>query len=257
MALTDNISAYWKLDESSGNPADATGNGNTLTNNNTVTYAAAKINNGSTFAAASSQNFSITNASQTGLNLTGDYSFNFWLNLTNLPGATDYGLIYKYNLDTAPNGYDMHIDHTSAAIWFEVVGDGVSTSLLQAKVNTALTTPTDVGSWHMWSFVYHLANPATVIIYKDGSSVAFTYSFQQITTSNSTNTEVWRMGAANNNSGALQFLNGSMDEVGLWARQLSSGEITTLYNGGAGLQYPFTVAGATRDARELNLLGAG
>jgi hypothetical protein len=43
MALTDNLLAYYKLDESSGNAFDSFA-GKTLTNNNTVGFAAALIN---------------------------------------------------------------------------------------------------------------------------------------------------------------------------------------------------------------------
>jgi hypothetical protein len=54
------------------------------------------------------------------------------------------------------------------------------------------------------------------------------------------------------------YQDGIMDEMGVWSRDLTDAEITTLYNGGAGLQYPFTiVGGSTRDARALNLLGVG
>ncbi len=33
---------------------------------------------------------------------------------------------------------------------------------------------------------------------------------------------------------------GKIDEVGLWTREITSAEETTLYNSGDGLQYPFT-----------------
>lgn len=263
MALTDGT-AYWKLDESSGNAADATGNSNTLTNNNTVTYGPTSgiINNGALFVAATSQTLSIINASQTGLNVTGDYSWSFWLKLTSLPStlATQMNLFSKYNRDTVPNGFDIYIGASGAEadhMVFEVVGDGVTTHLLQARVNTALVSG-DLGVWHYWTVVFQLANPATVIWYKDGSSVAFTYVFQQITSSISSNTAPFIIGANNNNSGSVFFLNGAMDEVGTWARQLSGSEVTQLYNGGVGLQYPFTGGGGAifRDTN-LALLGVG
>ena len=60
MALTDNLVSYWKLDESSGNAADSVGS-NTLTNTNTVTYSAGKINNGADFERDSAQYFSNLN----------------------------------------------------------------------------------------------------------------------------------------------------------------------------------------------------
>jgi hypothetical protein len=34
--------------------------------------------------------------------------------------------------------------------------------------------------------------------------------------------------------------NGSIDEVGIWSRALTSSEVTSLYNSGSGRQYPFT-----------------
>ncbi len=57
MALTDNLVAYWKLDEASGNAADATGNGFTLTNTNTVGFAAALINNGADYGTANTNKY--------------------------------------------------------------------------------------------------------------------------------------------------------------------------------------------------------
>ena len=38
------------------------------------------------------------------------------------------------------------------------------------------------------------------------------------------------------------FLDGIVDEVGIWDAALTAGEVTTLYNGGDGLTYPFTVS---------------
>lgn len=38
---------------------------------------------------------------------------------------------------------------------------------------------------------------------------------------------------------AGDYLNGQWDEPGLWARALTAAEVSQLYNGGAGRQYPF------------------
>jgi hypothetical protein len=37
----------------------------------------------------------------------------------------------------------------------------------------------------------------------------------------------------------LSFWNGAIDELGYWSRALSSADVTQLYNGGAGISYPF------------------
>ena len=61
--LTNNLTAYWKFDEFSGNASDATGNGYTLTNNNSVSFSTGKLNNAAVFASANSKNFSKSSAS--------------------------------------------------------------------------------------------------------------------------------------------------------------------------------------------------
>ena len=38
----------------------------------------------------------------------------------------------------------------------------------------------------------------------------------------------------------LNAFNIQVDEIGIWTQALSTTDITQLYNGGAGLQYPFT-----------------
>jgi hypothetical protein len=35
------------------------------------------------------------------------------------------------------------------------------------------------------------------------------------------------------------FFDGTIDEVGIWNRSLSSSEVSELYNGGSGASYPF------------------
>jgi len=51
------------------------------------------------------------------------------------------------------------------------------------------------------------------------------------------------------------FFDGMIDEVGVWSRLLTSDEVTTLYNAGAGLSYPFS--SGTVATHFLSLLGAG
>jgi hypothetical protein len=45
------------------------------------------------------------------------------------------------------------------------------------------------------------------------------------------------MGYDNSNT---QWSNGSLDEIGIWNRALTTGEISTLYNSGSGKGYPFS-----------------
>ena len=72
-ALTDAIIFYWKLDESSGNAADSVGSA-TLTNNNSVSFATGKLNNGASFDGTNDY------LEATGLSLvTNEWSYALWL----------------------------------------------------------------------------------------------------------------------------------------------------------------------------------
>ena len=71
MALTDSLISYWKLDEASGNATDSHGT-NTLTDTNTVTSVAGKINTARYFTNANTEFFTLAdNASLS----TGDIDF--------------------------------------------------------------------------------------------------------------------------------------------------------------------------------------
>lgn len=72
--LSDGLTAYWKLDETTGNPADSSANSYTLTNNGTTTFTGARFTNGSEHVPASSQYFS------TGTSIPGVKTVSFWVN---------------------------------------------------------------------------------------------------------------------------------------------------------------------------------
>ena len=72
--LANGLVGYWKMDESSGNPVDSSGNGLTLTNNGSTTFVAGKYGKGSEHVPASSQYFS------TASTITDVRTVSFWIN---------------------------------------------------------------------------------------------------------------------------------------------------------------------------------
>ncbi len=89
--LTSGLVGYWKLDESSGNAADSSGNGLTLTNNATTTYVTGKFSNGSEHVPASLQYLN------TATTIAGVKTVSFWVNpdsttnyFADLDGGTNY-----------------------------------------------------------------------------------------------------------------------------------------------------------------------
>ena len=240
MALTDSLVSYWKLDESSGNAADAHGS-NTLVNQNTTTFVAAKINNGADVEAGSSQGFQVTDAAQTGLDITGDISISFWVKHETLPPADgsapqyyidkrkvsgasgEYTFAYGGIVITANRNLGIELRDSSNNIsrLYTTNGYNLSTTVFQHVV-----------------FSVTVATPA-VAIYVDGVSQAISSDSASATSIGNTNGP-FTVGYAIS-PGTVPF-DGIIDEVGIWSRTLSSAEVTTLYNGGAGLAYPFTAA---------------
>lgn len=228
-ALADNLVSYWKLDESSGNATDSHSS-NTLTNNNTATYSTGKINNAVYLASASSQSLSITdNAS---LSITGDLSISGWFYFTSF-SANGRKLVNKWN-DTG-NQRGFIFDNSDAS------GDTLRLVLSTNGVNFPLVTATgaalSVDTWYHLAVTFK-ASTGVVSFYKNGSLL-----FAPTISANSIfdNTADFYIGNGVNAAPTDPF-NGRVDEVGIWSRELTSGEITTLYNGGAGNQYPFTIA---------------
>ena len=90
------------------------------------------------------------------------------------------------------------------------------------------------GNWHYIACVYNSGN---WLAYIDGNLVG-TGSSTLPTLSGSGNI------GGQSNSGYYGWY-GALDEVGIWNRALSQGEITILYNSGSGRQYPYTGANQT------------
>src|SRR3990167_2962502 len=75
-SLLDDLQGYWTFDTDG---TDSTANNNDLTNNNSVGFAAFIINNGADLEKSTPSWFNITDAAQTGLDITGDLSMNLWV----------------------------------------------------------------------------------------------------------------------------------------------------------------------------------
>ena len=201
-ALTDNIVSYWKLDETSGSSAaDATGNGHTAILNGTAAFdSGGKIN----YGIRSNTNYATLSA----ISLTGDFTISGW---------------YKPVSATPSNGNVL------------VGGASSYPNLNFYATNFRLysgSADTIIASYASTDQAYHFyvitRSGTTYTIYVDGSSNAtatagvFTFSVASI--------------GGDVPGGASDAYE---DEVGVWSRALTSTEISSLYNGGAGFQlYP-------------------
>lgn len=225
MALTDNLVSYWKADESSGNMSDSVGS-NTLTNVGTCTFATGKINNGVVTTRNSKY---MESTSSSGLNPTGAFTINFWVNWSALDTGSWNGMVSK--LDNTSRAYGTGILRSSGDTYTVRLDLGTSGGGSNAhEVNTTIV----VSTWYMWSFVYD-GSSTLVKIYKNGSEIYTTSSAQASVQAGTANFRVaWR-----NNPSTTDGSTGTFDEIGFWSRALTSTEVTSLYNSGSGLAYPF------------------
>lgn len=226
MALTDNLVSYWKMDEASGNRADAHG-ANTLTDNNTVGAATGIINNAADFELSSSESLSITDAAQSGLDIVGDMSISMWIKPESMTAS--HGLVTKFQDVAGSKSYRLHC--TTTTIDLTLTANGI----LETAASWTFTL--SAGTWYHLVLAY-TASAGSADLYINNSSQG---TKTGLSTSIFNSMSVFRLGAR---SSALdvaeQFYDGLMDEVGIWSRVLTSGEVTSLYGGGAGLAYPLS-----------------
>ncbi|MEI6529685.1 MAG: LamG domain-containing protein [Candidatus Falkowbacteria bacterium] len=215
MAILDNIVSYWKMDEASGNAADSVG-ANTATNTG-VTYAAGKINNGAVFNATTDQ-FALGNI---------------------IPGASDFTIsawVYLNQSVANRSVFDQRNNSNGNALITYNCGSDNKFMLQLRNISAGgytATTSTNAVSNTTWTYLTVTRSGNTVTHYLNGSA-----NGSGAVSANTTGTDISWIG--NFYGGGVNF-DGMIDEVGIWSRALTSTEITTLYNAGAGLQYPFTV----------------
>lgn len=224
--LLTNLQAYYKLDEASGNASDSSGNGYTLTNNGTLPYAAALINNGGSYDATAKflnldSNLGVTNNDS-------PISISFWFKLKSEPAS---GSFYQFIYWTIRNG----ANENQYAIYYYLSG-GVYHLITPGGDSTGALGTTN---WYHVVFTYDGTNQTTYINGTQTSNLVA--SAQGGAGSSVSYIELGRYRDGNDNI-LSRYPNAYIDEVGLWSRTLTSGEVTSLYNGGAGLAYPLTVS---------------
>jgi len=136
-ALSNGLNGYWKLDESSGNASDSSGNGLTLTNNAITTYTPGKFANAGNFVAASSQFLS------TATTISGVKTVSFW---TNNASTTDeyINLIASTAYITSSSGTVSATGFTSPTIYVNGVINGTLTASVWNHV--VITTNTGINA---------------------------------------------------------------------------------------------------------------
>jgi len=224
MALIDDIVAYWKLDESSGNPADSVASYD-LTNVGTAGYSSGKINNGIDLGANNTTKY-IHRADNFGLTYASERSIAFWFNPVTQPGANQ--TLMRLLFGTNPGNY-TDISYGDDGGTKKII---INTSPETFIVDQTLTN----GTWYHFIITHDGGGTTDAIkLYLNNSLILEGDSwdssdFTSLTTRLTFGTDQSFNGKAS----------GSFDECVLFNKILSSDERAQLYNSGAGNQYPFS-----------------
>lgn len=211
--LTTNLISYWKLDEASGNAADSIGS-NTLTNTGTMTYGTGIINNGASIATG--KYLSISSAITSSVT---NISVSLWADLS---GTSLGGGFFRIGTSGLANGWGVGVGGT------KYDGSNNGNNLLVLVDGVAWNSMGSFGG-SGWKHVVVTRGASTWTAYVNGTALAGA----------PTSTPSAYLASTAIGADQGQFT-GVVDEVGFWERELTSTEVTELYNSGAGLAYPFS-----------------
>lgn len=213
--LSNGLVGYWKMDENSGNATDSSGNGYTLTNTNTATFAAGQFGNATSLAAASSQYFVKTSA--TPFVTSGPYTVSYWAYVTSYP--TRYSGVMAYtNTDGGVGNWIVGVDSTGKLQFFNLRAQGVNGIYYYASTSSVIP----LNAWTLITAVYDGTN---TLAYVNGSAVTLAAPIAD-GTGFPTGLNVGRSDPADTD----YFFTGRMDEIRYYNRALSPKEVSDLYN---------------------------
>lgn len=229
--LNEGLVSYYKLDRTSGPVVDELGIQEGVDNDGTARGANGIIGGAASFDGTGNQfiYFPENVAHRLGV---GDFTVSFWVNVSEAS--------YSYVLSKLQHNVqsDYIILLVDGKIVFEV-WDGNSNGANCIGSHAVYSTNNiSIGDWHHVVAKFD-SSPQTISFYLDDV-------FQGSTSVGASNT-CYNWPAAggpkplrlSGHHFSADYYNGAIDELGLWNRSLSAGEVADLYNGGAGL--PFSV----------------
>ncbi|MBX3032966.1 MAG: fibronectin type III domain-containing protein [Bdellovibrionaceae bacterium] len=251
-SLTNSLVGLWHLNESAGTSGagsvldkSAVASPNNGTPNGGVTFGATGVLGGSAAFDGTSGYITISDSSTIKDYTTGDsVSLSAWArrtgpstgwralltkNSTSSAAARNYELVFAGTTLGAPNN--------SIAFYFR----NAANSAWHGYASTATITDT---SWHHYTFTYTYGDASSARMYMDGKLLAGSWvdgngSAAPASTGNGP------LYLARTSS-STEYLNGSLDEVAVWNRTLSAGEILELYRRGANrLKYQLRTCSAS------------
>lgn len=210
---TANLVAYYRLEDAT----DSKGSRN-LTNNNSVSFSAAKFNNGANFGTSNTNKYLSYSTDNGGID-GGAMSISLWVKLST--EVVNNGAAYNFvQQGSSVSKVIYQIGYEEAGgvfyLYFQRVKTGVANPAVKKTVAGGLGT----SNWHHLVITYDGTN---ITGYLDGTSAG-----QTPTTGNGSfaTKNGFYIGA---NYDQDRFVNGLIDDVAFFSYALTSTEVTTLY----------------------------
>lgn len=237
-SLLTGLSAYWKLDETSGSVADDA----TDTQDATIFGSPSRVptQSGLGYGIRFNDDAHVMaiESPVAALDLDTTFSVSFWMYLDSVPSASARAasyIMYGANLTTPTSSQRIYIPGLT----------GYIDNPLFISANTAdvsyQVAPDDAGlSDSTW---YHI-----VVVQRGHNDTLYMYvnNVRETLTSGAGGIFSGTVGGTddalrfgNSVAGAPWYLDGILDEIGIWKRELTPAEVGQLYNGGLGKTHPF------------------
>jgi hypothetical protein len=213
----ESMTAYYKFDDGAGDASEASGRGHSLINYNSTPYGDGAINSG----ALLNGTFHYFKSTPLGFNfkVPQDLTLSVWVKMSSgYSTSSEYYLATRWNIGAVPYKNFRLIKNTSNKFEFTVSDNGSNETSVAATGNIEA---------ERWYHIVAAYKPSTYLrLYIDGELDS------ENTTSIPSNlyedtTVKFFVGSR---EGVDRFHKGSIDEIGIWERQLEQGEITALAN---------------------------
>ncbi len=238
--LTDGLVGYWKMDESGNSDRfDSSGNGNTLSESvgDDIDAVTGTFGKGADFenSTAEQESVSISDALHKGLDITGALTVCAWVNPETVAYSSIIGKFSSPNLS-----YDLHLQ-ANGSIIFYVSSDG--TTYAQSNSNSSQITT------NSWSHVCGVYTGRTIQTFVQGSPNGASTAYDLGIFSGSADVVV---------GGAWgDYFDGIIDEVRVYNRALSDGEIRQLSSWAPGPVGHWSMDENTGESSTSDLSGNG
>jgi hypothetical protein len=222
--LNTNLVGVWNGD---GNANDSFGSNNGTAVGG-LTYATGKINNAFQFNGINAYVTLPNNL----LNFTGDFSVNFWLNLQGVGGDIQM-IVSNFQSNTlASSFYGWDIIVSNQELKFQIF-DGTT------NFDNFITNI--ISYYYVWTMFTVVKRGVNIKVYANN---VLLNTFTQTKTLTYTSTHTPSLGARKTaiSGGDVRYYmsnTGKIDAMTIWNRELTTTEISDLYNSSNGKQYPY------------------